>query len=134
MTLTLFPNVPHRNLGLVQTGVFRLQDTFKVLKWANKCTKRPKIAISVNFEGTNELKLIDKPSFSYMNPYSPISWLYVHGFLGQNLKNWILRLLLDIWKSGSVCAPPKYSFHFTICHALLIIKVSFCIFLFMHVL
>ena len=38
-----------------------------------------------------------------MNPYSPISWLYVHGFLGQNSKNWILRLLLDIWKSGSVC-------------------------------
>ena len=21
-----------------------------------------------------------------MNPYSPISWLYVHGFLGQNFK------------------------------------------------
>ena len=38
-----------------------------------------------------------------MNPYSPISWLYVHGFLGKNWKDWILRLLLDIWKSGSVC-------------------------------
>ena len=37
-----------------------------------------------------------------MNPYSPISWQYVYGFLGQNSKNWILRLLLDIWKSGSV--------------------------------
>ena len=44
-----------------------------------------------------------KTNFSYMNPYSPISWLYVYGFLGQNSKNWILRLLLDIWKSGSVC-------------------------------
>ena len=44
-----------------------------------------------------------KINFSYMNPYSPISWLYVHGFLGQNFKSWILRLLLDIWKSGSVC-------------------------------
>ena len=37
-----------------------------------------------------------------MNPYSPISWQYVHGFLGQYSKNQILRLLLDIWKSGSV--------------------------------
>ena len=38
-----------------------------------------------------------------MNPYSPISWLYVYGFLGQNSKNRILRLFLDIWKSGSLC-------------------------------
>ena len=38
-----------------------------------------------------------------MNPYSPISWLYVYGFLGQNSKNWILRLFLDFWKTGSLC-------------------------------
>ena len=38
-----------------------------------------------------------------MHPYSPISWLYVHGFLDQNVKQWILGLLLDIRKSGSVC-------------------------------
>ena len=24
-----------------------------------------------------------------MNPYSPTFWLYVHEFLGQNVKNWI---------------------------------------------
>ena len=33
----------------------------------------------------------------------PYIFLYVHGFLCQNSQNHILRLLLDIWKSGSVC-------------------------------
>ena len=59
--------------------------------------------ISVNFEGAKELKNHFKTNFFYTNPSSPLSWLYVHGFLGQNSKNWILRLLLDICKSGSVC-------------------------------
>ena len=45
-----------------------------------------------------------------MNPYSPISWLYVYGFLGQNSKNRILRLFLDIWKSGSVCEDQSTNF------------------------
>ena len=33
-----------------------------------------------------KLKIIDKPTFTLMHPYSPISSLYVHGFLGQNFK------------------------------------------------
>ena len=74
-----------RAQNLAQIGAFWSQDTFKALKMGKKCTKRPKIAISLNFEGINELKIIDKPTFpKYMNPYSPISWLYVYGFLGQN--------------------------------------------------
>ena len=28
-----------------------------------------------------------------MNPYSPISWLYVYGFLGQNLKKLDLEVI-----------------------------------------
>ena len=46
-----------------------------------------------------------------MNPSSPICWLYVYGFLGQNLKKWILRLFLDIWKSGSLCDPQMSAEH-----------------------
>ena len=32
-----------------------------------------------------------------------VSWLYVRGFLGQNLKNCFLGLFLEILKSGSLC-------------------------------
>ena len=49
-----------------------------------------------------------------MNPYSPISRLYGHEFLGQNSKKWIFRLLLDIWKSGSLCGV-HYSVSFLKC-------------------
>ena len=52
-----------RAQNLVQIGAFRLQDTFNELKWAKNAQKGKKKHHSVNFEGTNELKIILKPTF-----------------------------------------------------------------------
>ena len=44
-----------------------------------------------------------------MNSGSPTSWLYVHGFLGQNLKHWIFEVIarnlekqISVWMEGYI--------------------------------
>ena len=55
-----------------------------------------------------------------MNPYSPISWLYVHGFSGQNLKHWIFEVIAGNlekrisaqWSKAIVGGTPKIGHSF----------------------